>query len=348
MKLRELADMLGADVHVGPEVEGGPKVEGGPEVEIHSAAGINDAGEGSVTLFSDVRLHGALMACRASAVIAKEPVAGLDMPQLLVENPQLAFARTLKYLYVKTPEPLGVMAGSFVSDKALLEEAVTVYPTAFVAAGAKIGARTVIYPHVYVGPDAVIGRDCVIYPNVTIRESVVVGSRVILQPGAVIGSDGFGYVFDGRGHFKIPQVGTVVIEDDVEIGANSTIDRATTGRTVIGAGTKIDNLVQVGHNTTVGRNSILVAQVGISGSCTIGDFVQMGGQAGVADHVVIESGAKIGAQAGVIGELKKDTYLGTPAIPHRRFWRVMAAFMKLPELSKKVAEIEKKLAEPGK
>jgi UDP-3-O-[3-hydroxymyristoyl] glucosamine N-acyltransferase len=332
--------MLGAVLHLG---SGG---RGDPEVEIDSAAGINDAGKGSVTLYSDAGFRDALAACPAAAVITKEPLAGLEMPQLIVENPKLAFAKTLTCLYVKTPAPLGVMQGAFVSDKASLEDAVTVYPTAYIAEGAKIGARTVIYPHVYIGPDVVIGRDCIIYPNVTIRESVVIGSRVILQPGAVIGSDGFGYVFDGRGHFKIPQVGTVVIEDDVEIGANTTIDRATTGRTVVGAGTKIDNMVQVGHNTTIGKHSILVAQIGIAGSCTIGDFVVIGGQAGIADHASIESGTNCGARCGVMpGVLKKGTYLGTPATPHIQFWRLTAAYKKLPELFKKVAELEKKLAE---
>jgi len=344
VKLRQLADTIGADIH-GADIRSGD-IRGGADIEIVSAARIEDAREGSVTYFSDAGLRDALAACGASAVITKEPLIGLDKPQLIAENPDLAFAKALTCLHVKPLRPLGVMEGSFVSDKALLEEAVTVYPTAFVAEGAKIGARTVIYPHAYIGPDAVIGSDCIIYPNVTIRESVVVGNRVILQPGAVIGADGFGYVpgIPGvRGHFKIPQIGTVVLEDDVEVGANTTIDRATTGRTVIGACTKIDNLVQVGHNTTVGRNSIIVAQVGIAGSVTVGDFVQIGGQAGIANHSVIESGTKIGAQAGVMGDLKKDTYLGSPAMPHRLFWRLTASLKKLPELFKKVADIEKQL-----
>jgi UDP-3-O-[3-hydroxymyristoyl] glucosamine N-acyltransferase len=178
---------------------------------------------------------------------------------------------------------------------------------------------------------------------VAIREGVAIGSRVIIHANAVIGSDGFGYVFEDGIHQKIPQVVGVIIEDDVEIGANVTIDRATTGNTVIGKGTKIDNLVQIGHNVTVGKNVILVAQVGIAGSSKIGDGVVLGGQVGVADHTTIEAGTMIGAKGGAMGEMKRSVYSGILPMPHREWLKAMAVFAKLPELHKKIKELEEKI-----
>ncbi len=177
----------------------------------------------------------------------------------------------------------------------------------------------------------------------TIRENTVIGDRVIVHPNAVIGSDGFGFVFEDGKHNKIPQVGNVRIEDDVEIGAGVTIDRATTGTTVIGKGNKIDNLVQIGHNVRVGSNVILVAQVGIAGSSQIGDGVILGGQAGVADHAVIEAGTMVAAQSGVMGEVKRGVYGGSPMIPHRDWLKATALFARLPELKKRIEELEKKI-----
>src|SRR5208283_3202054 len=182
-----------------------------------------------------------------------------------------------------------------------------------------------------------------IFPNVTIRENTLIGDRVIIHAGAVIGSDGFGYVFEDGMHNKIPQVGNVSIEDDVEIGAGVTIDRATTGTTVIGKGTKIDNLVQVGHNVQVGKNVILVAQVAIGGSSIIGDGVMIGGQAGVSDHINVEAGAMIAAQSGVLGDVGRGIYGGSPAIPHREWLKASALFARLPELKKRIEELEKEV-----
>ena len=179
----------------------------------------------------------------------------------------------------------------------------------------------------------------------TLREKVKIGNRVIVHSGSVIGSDGFGYVFEDGRHYKIPQVGGVIIEDDVEIGSNVSIDRATTENTIIGAGTKVDNLVQIAHNVTIGKNSLIIAQVGIAGSTEIGDFVTLAGQVGVADHATIESETMIGAQSGVRGNVVKGIYSGSPVMPHRDWLKAQAIFARLPELYKRVKELEEKIKE---
>jgi len=196
-----------------------------------------------------------------------------------------------------------------------------------------------------VGENTTVGKDCMIYPNVVLRENVKVGNKVIIHSGSVIGSDGFGYVFEEGRYHKIPQVGGVIIGDDIEIGSNVSIDRATTGNTIIGKGTKIDNLVQIAHNVKIGENTIIVAQVGIAGSTEVGDFVTLAGQVGIADHVKIGSGTVIGAQSGIASDLTKGFYTGSPALPHREWLRAHALFAKLPELYKKIKELEKKIKE---
>jgi UDP-3-O-[3-hydroxymyristoyl] glucosamine N-acyltransferase len=220
---------------------------------------------------------------------------------------------------------------------------VSIHPFAYISDNVTIGRDTIIYPGVFIGEGTVIGDGCTIYANVTIREKVTVGNRVIIHSGSVIGSDGFGYVWEEGRHYKIPQVGGVIIGEDVEIGANVTIDRATTGNTIIGRGTKIDNLVQIAHNVTIGERSIIVAQVGIAGSSEIGNFVTLAGQVGIPDHVKIADGCIIGAQAGVMGNLSKGIYLGSPAMPHRDWLRSTALFSKLPELNRRIKELEEKV-----
>jgi UDP-3-O-[3-hydroxymyristoyl] glucosamine N-acyltransferase len=242
------------------------------------------------------------------------------------------------------PRPCrGISKNAFVSESSSLGQDVSVYDFAYVSDGVKIGSRSVIHPGVFIGENSVVGDDCVIHPNVTIREGVTIGSRVIIHSGSVIGSDGFGYVFEEGAHQKIPQVGGVIIEDDVEIGAAVTIDRATTGNTVIGRGTKIDNLVQIGHNVQIGRNVILVAQIGIGGSSRIEDGVILGGQVGVADHTHVEAGTMVAAKSGILGEVKRGIYSGVPMMPHRDWLKASAVFARLPELKKKIEELEKKI-----
>jgi UDP-3-O-[3-hydroxymyristoyl] glucosamine N-acyltransferase len=215
--------------------------------------------------------------------------------------------------------------------------------------GAVVGARTVLSAGVFVGRQAVIGEECYLHPNATVLERCRIGSRCILQAGAVIGSDGFGYVWDGQRHLKIPQLGIVRIEDDVEVGANTAIDRATLGETVIGRGTRIDNLVQIGHNVVVGEHSILCGQAGIAGSARLGRRVTLAGQVGVNDHVTIGDGSIATGQAGVTGNLAAGgIYSGMPAAPHREFLRRTALIARLPELARRVDEIERRTAGPRK
>lgn len=331
MKLQEVARLIDGEII------------GDPETVIKGAAGISDASEGDITFLSNMKFVKECSESKASCVIVKDLVPDIKKTQLKVTNPHYAFAKLLEHFYVKPFVPSGISDKAYVSDKAWIGKDTSIFPMVFVSDDVSIGDRTVIYPGVFIGRNSSIGDECILYPNVTIRENVKVGRRVIIHPGTVIGSDGFGYVFENGVHYKIPQIGGVIIGDDVEIGANVTIDRATTGNTVIGKGTKIDNLVQVAHNVKIGENSIVVAQVGIAGSTEIGNFVMLGGQVGVADHTKIDDGVMVGAQSGAMGHVKKGVYSGSPMIPHRDWLRSIAIFSKLPELNKKIRELEDKI-----
>lgn len=331
MRLKEIALMLRGEI------------KGEQDIEIQGVAAIHEAKEGEITFLSDAKLLKECARSRASCVVVKNFIPDLDKPQIVVNNPQYAFAKLLEHFYIKPVYPADISNEAFVSKKAEIGKDVSIFPLAYISDNVFIGDNTVIYPGVFVGNDTVIGNQCIIYPNVTIREKIKIGNSVIIHPGSVIGSDGFGYVFEGGRHHKIPQVGGVIIGDDVEIGANVTIDRATTGNTVIGRGTKIDNLVQIAHNVSVGENSIIVAQVGIGGSAEIGNFVVLGGQVGVADHVKIDDGCMFGAQSGIMGHVTKGIYSGYPAIPHRDWLKSSVVFAKLPELNKKIRELEEKI-----
>lgn len=316
---------------------------GDGEIEINGVAGISDAKDGDITFLSSAKLLKVLRNSRAAAVIVKEPVEGIERPQIIAKNPQYAFAKLLSHFYVKPHPYKGIHKNAYISDRAVIGQNVTIYPFAYISDGVSIGSETVIYPGVFIGEGSSVGESCIIHPNVTIREGVTIGNRVIIHAGSVIGSDGFGYVFENSAHQKIPQVGGVIIGDDVEIGANVTIDRATTGNTLIGKGTKIDNLVQIGHNVSIGENVILVAQVGIGGSSEIGDSVILGGQAGVADHTVIEAGTMVGAKGGAMGQMNRGIYSGILPMPHKEWLKANAIFAKLPELNKKIKELEEKI-----
>jgi UDP-3-O-[3-hydroxymyristoyl] glucosamine N-acyltransferase len=332
MKLGDVARHLGGEI------------AGDPDIDIRGAAGIHDAGEGELTFLADRKLIEPCAGSRASGVVVKQFVPELGKPQIIVANPLYAFAKLLELFHVKPALPTGISGSAFVSPQATIGKDVSVHAFAYVSGGAVLGDRTTIHPGAFIGADSVVGEECVIYPNVTVREGVIIGNRVIIHAGSVLGSDGFGYVFDGGRHYKIPQVGTVVIGDDVEIGANVTIDRATTGKTSIGKGTKIDNLVQVGHNVRIGEHSIIVAQVGIGGSTEIGSHVVLGGQVGIADHAILDDGCMVGAKGGVMGHLPKGIYSGAPVIPHREWLKASALFARLPELHKRIRELEEKLS----
>ncbi|MEW6214056.1 MAG: UDP-3-O-(3-hydroxymyristoyl)glucosamine N-acyltransferase [Nitrospirota bacterium] len=336
MKLKEIASLFNGEIIGPPEAD---------DIEITGVSGIKEAKEGDITFVSAERYIKDLSGCRASCVIVKEPIADVGIAQLKVSNPYLAFAKLLEHFYIKPQEPTGISKDAIVSDKAKIGDDVSIFPFSYISDGVSIGDRTVIYPYVFVGENTTIGEQCIIYPNVTLRENVKIGNRVIIHSGSVIGSDGFGYVFGEGRHYKIPQVGGVIIEDDVEIGSNVSVDRATTGNTIIGRGTKIDNLVQIAHNVKIGENSIIIAQVGIGGSTEIGDFVTLAGQVGITDHAKIESETMVGAQSGIMGHVKKGAYSGTPAISHRDWLKAQAIFAKLPELYKKIKELEERIKE---
>ncbi len=328
MKLQDVAEIISGELR------------GDPDTEIQGVSGITEALEGDVTFLSDMRYLKDCLSTKASCVIVKDFIDELKTPQIRVKDPYYAFATLLEHFYPREKEEKGISPMAIVSEKAKIGRDVTIYPFVFISEDAEVGDNTIIYPFVFVGRRSKIGQSCLIYSNVTIREGVRIGERVIIHAGAVIGSDGFGYIFEAGRHHKIPHVGGVTIEDDVEIGANVTIDRATTGNTIIGRGTKIDNLVQIGHNVRIGENSIIVAQVGIGGSSKIGNNVMLGGQAGVSDHAVIEDGTMVGAQSGVMGHIRAGVYSGTPVIPHREWLKSVALFSRLPEMFKKIKELE--------
>ncbi len=325
MKLREIAHLLQGEL------------VGDGEIDIVAPMDIERAGTGHITYLNLPIKKG--VSCNASAVIVNKR---LDIPnaQILVDNPKAAFAIALGVFYPKRHPYTGVSQRADIGEEVLLGEGVTIGPFAVIGRGSQIGARTVIYPGVYIGSNVKIGEDCILYSNVNVMDDCVIGNRVVLHAGAVIGADGFGFVFDKGRHLKIPQVGNVEIQEDVEVGANTTIDRATLGTTTIGKGTKIDNLVQIGHNVSIGANSIIVAQAGIGGSSKIGQSVIIAGQAGVSDHCEIESGSVIGAQAGVTGRLQKNIYVGTPGKPYKKVIKAYDLFPILPELKHRIEKLE--------
>ncbi|HSW62992.1 MAG TPA: UDP-3-O-(3-hydroxymyristoyl)glucosamine N-acyltransferase [Dissulfurispiraceae bacterium] len=337
MNIREIAEAVHGEVI------------GNGDVDISGAAGLSDAASGDITFLVSAKHAKALLSTPATAVLVGSPLTDCAIPQIVVKNPQYAFAQLLERFYPQVKPKAGVSAQASVDETAQIGTETAIAPFVCIESGVRIGSRCVLYPGVYVGRDTVIGDDCILYPNVTVRERLVIGSRVIIHAGAVVGADGFGYVYADGQHRKIPQVGTVVIEDDVEIGALAAIDRATTGKTVVGAGTKIDNLVQIGHNVVIGRQAIIVSQVGLGGSTRIGDGVMIGGQAGIADHADIAAGSMLAAGTGVMpGTLAKGVYAGVPAMPHRDWLRSLAITAQLPELKKRIQQLEARLAEMTK
>ncbi|MEW5946153.1 MAG: UDP-3-O-(3-hydroxymyristoyl)glucosamine N-acyltransferase [bacterium] len=315
----------------------GGSLEGNGDVEIREACPLDECRDGCVTFVERRADAGKLTGRNAGAVICPNDLNLKGHNLVRAANPKLAFARALKVLY-PPPEPQrGVHPSAHVHGTARLGENVSVGANSVIHPGAGIGNNTLIHPNVFIGENARIGADCVIHPTACVLRGCVLGDRVILHCGAVIGADGFGYAKDGERHSKIPQVGNVIIGNDVEIGAHSAVDRATLGATIIGDGTKIDNHVQIGHNVKIGKNCILCGQVGVAGSCEIGDGAVLAGQAGISDHVKIGARAIIGGQAGVISDVPDGAfYSGYPAAPHREAMRLLAALKRLPDIEKKL------------
>jgi len=332
--LKELADYLGGTV-IGDE-----------NVRIHGLAGLDDAGEGQITFLANPKYAAKVASTRATAVVLPPGAERHGRNVIELKNPYLAFAKLLTLFYVRPPALKGVMGGAFIGEKVVMGEGVTVYPGAYVADGVKLGNHVVIFPGVALYEGVEVGDDVTLHANVVVRERCRIGNRVIIHSGAVIGSDGFGYAPDGKGWYKIPQIGVVVIEDDVEIGANSAIDRAALEVTLIRRGTKIDNLVQIAHNCVIGENCMIVSQVGISGSAKLGEHVTLGGQVGVAGHLEIGANTMVGAKSGVPGNLTANgIFSGIPTIPHREWLRSMGTIPKLPEMRKTINALEKRVQE---
>ena len=323
----------------------GASLDGDPAHVVTGVAPLDIAGPDDVSFLTDSRYRDAARASRAGALLTSRETESLGPAMLRVDQPQQVLVRLLTLFHPRPPVTAGIHATAVVAKEARVDATAAIGPLAVVGAGARIGARVRIHPLACVAPDVEVGEDSEIHSGVVLAERVRLGRRVIVHAGAVIGSDGFGYLFDGGAHQKIPQVGTVVIEDDVEIGANVAIDRATLGVTVVRRGTKIDNLVQVGHNVDIGEHSILVAQVGISGSSRLGRGVVLGGQVGVADHVRVGDGAMVGAQSGLHRDVEAGAkLLGSPAHPIVHAKRIYLTQAQLPDLARKVRELERRIA----
>ena len=323
----------------------GATLDGDPAQVVTGVAPLDAAGPGDVSFLTDARYRKVARTSRAGALVAGTDIEPLGPAMLRVAHPQRALVHLLGLFHPPPPAAPGVHASAVVAADARIDATAAIGALAVVAAGAVIAAGTRVYPLAYVGAGAHVGEESVIHPGVVVGDGVRLGRRVVVHAGAVIGSDGFGYVFADGAHRKIPQVGTVVIEDDVEIGANATIDRATLGVTIVRRGTKIDNLVQIGHNVEVGEHSILVAQVGISGSSRLGHGVVLGGQVGVADHVTIGDGVMGGAQSGLHEDVEPGArLLGSPAHPIMHAKRIILTQAQLPDLARKVRDLERRLS----
>ncbi len=337
MKLLEIAELL----------EG--ELDGPPEATIHSVASLKEAQEGDLSFYASPRYLADLRTTKATVVLVPENF-HQEAPSALirVENPSAAFDRLISLL-VPPREPLlrGIDPTAILSPGVTLGEHVALGPYVVIEEGVYIGSHTVIGAHTFIGAGTRLGEECLLYPRVTIRERSILGNRVILQPGVVIGSCGFGYFSNEEGHQKIPQVGIVEIEDDVEIGANTTIDRARFGKTLIGRGTKIDNLVQIAHNVTIGEKNIICAQVGISGSTRTGIGVTLAGQVGLSGHIDIGDRAVIGAQSGLSKNVPAGAIvIGSPAKSIDQWKKNNFYIHQLGKLFDRVKLLEKKDSSP--
>lgn len=316
-----------------------------PEMRITGVNGLVEARSGEIS-FAIPPYVEVCHKSRAGAMILAHGDRTLDRPVIRVDNPKQAFAELLELFRPREEVDRVVSPLAYVAEGVKLGKNVAVQAFAVVESGAQVGDNTVIYSHVYIGRHVKIGRDCVIYPNVTVRENCIIGDRDILQAGCVIGGDGFGFVTNNGKHNKVQQTGNVILGDDVEVGCNSCIDRATVGSTIVGNGTKMDNLVHLGHNDVVGENNLFVALVGIPGSVTIGNNNTFGGQSATVGHITIGNNNVMAGRCGVIGNVGDGQILaGFPAMQHTEWLRQEAKLRKLGDLMKTVKELEKELAE---
>ncbi len=332
MKLKDLADKMGAEL------------SGSGDIDIIGVAGVRDAGQGYITFITGNTYIKDLERSRASAAFVPLGTPVMPLPLLRVKNPRLAFARAIELFYISPYRSGGISGQASIGKDVTIGDDCSIYPFAVLADNVRIGNRVTIHSGAYIGQGSAIDDDSIVYANASIGHKIVVGKRVIIHSGAVLGSDGFGFVTEGGIHHKIPQVGGVIVEDDVEIGANCSIDRATLGNTLIKKGTKLDNQVHIAHNVTIGEHCLLAGQSGIAGSSTLGDYVVLAGQAGVADHTVVGDRVMAGGKAVITKDVEAGQIIaGFNAMPIRDWLKVQAILPKLPELKKLVARLEKEV-----
>jgi UDP-3-O-[3-hydroxymyristoyl] glucosamine N-acyltransferase len=341
LSLKKIANLVGGNVI------------GNDSFIIEGINSLDAATQGEISFFADRKYKESLRKTKASAIIVSEENLLFKGPQVVVSNPALAYAKVVSIFAPPVPRYPGISEQAVLHDSARIGKDVSIFPLVYVGEEASIGNDAVLFPGVFIGDRVRIGNGTVVYPNVTILQDCQIGNNVIIHAGTVIGSDGFGFVRDGAVSVKIPQIGTVRIDDDVEIGANSCIDRAALGKTWIKRGVKTDNLVHVAHNVVIGEDTIIVAQAAISGTVHIGSQVIIGGQVGISDHVEIGDRVMIGSQSGVPKSIPSgEVVSGTPAMPHRLWLKTSGIIRRLPQfnehlrhLEKRVAELEKKICE---
>jgi UDP-3-O-[3-hydroxymyristoyl] glucosamine N-acyltransferase len=325
------------------------EIEGNPDIKVNTVAKIEEGQNGALSFLANPKYENYLYTTKSSVVLVNKsfvPSAKVDATLIKVENAYEAFASLLRLVDQSRPRKKGIHTTAIIEATAKIGSDVYIGPYAYIGENSVIGDGCSVYPHVFIGDNTKLGENCTINPGVKIYHDCLVGEGCIIHAGTVIGSDGFGFAPQSESEYmKIPQLGNVIIEDHVEIGANVTIDRATMGSTIIRKGVKLDNLIQIGHNVEVGENTVMAAQTGIAGSTKIGKNCMFGGQVGVAGHIKIANGTKIGAQAGILGEIKEENtiILGSPAIDYKQFLKSSVIFKKLPELKIKIDTLEKEI-----
>jgi UDP-3-O-[3-hydroxymyristoyl] glucosamine N-acyltransferase len=332
--LKEIALLLGGEI------------DGDENTLISGLSGIDKAGPGDITFVANPKYARYIATTQASAIVCAAGTVAPGRNLVRVDNPYLAYAKALRFLNPLPKEPGTIDPQACIAAGVQLGSNVTIYPFVYIGPGCRIGDNVTIYPHCFIGRNVSIGCDTLLHPNVTVEERCIIGCRVIIHAGSVIGSDGFGFARDGAAYYKIPQLGIVQIDDDVEIGACTAIDRAAMDRTWIKRGTKTDNLVQIAHNVVIGEDSCIVAQTGISGSTKLGDRVIMAGQSAAVGHITIGSDCIVGARGAVASDLAEGQIVsGAPAIPHKEFLKATMAFPKLPEMRRTISQLAEKVKE---
>lgn len=317
----------------------------GPDLEIEGVNTLESAGKSELSFLVNPKYSSTLASTEAGAVLCSETYASQVGSALVSDNVYLDLAGIVRLFEKKQGDFSGISQMARIHDTAKVDETATIYPYAYIGPDAEIGPGVTLYPGAYVGPGCTIGQGSILYPNCVLMAGTELGENVIIQPGAVLGGDGFGYAQGPAGHMKIPQIGRVLVENDVEIGSNSAVDRAALDTTTIGQGTKMDNLVQIGHNVSIGAHCLVVAQVGIGGSTKIGNGVVIGGQAGFKDNVTVGDGCQIGGKAGIVGDLDPGaTVTFNPHMDINTYLRVAVLLPKLPKLMRKMKKMEKEIA----